>query len=710
MTHRFISRFFSLLLIIPAHKVHAYWQVQDRPLDPKPYGRTVENPISVSYSHQGVIEGSGKPISSEKPFEMSGFVRNKTEKRLEFQIGYVTDTATYQPENCPVSIHLAMGTMRSTLKQQIPLRSVHPNAETFENLSSRYDYLMPAFSISLPQQEGSYQLSVVSDQRCVSGKLFVFDPKVWEKANSIPARRMALIVADSIGSAWFQNKRRFMPFVQNFFSKPGRSLATNVISISTNTIDTTRGLTDMRQSLQEATKLMSDHFDEKTGLIPSFLNAGYEVVNYSSNYLLSQDINHGGFRQYYNLDITGGANNSRNAEIRVSMYLDWLHRHPDHNVFIFTWFDDSHAWVTSPANRPEFKLQNLPYKVLERNQKTMEEQARSLSYLDMQLEKLLKSPQLQNADILFTSDHGLDYKTLNHPHPMWPSCSHSVSMNNNHVHPDAVETFAGLKLAHGTSVVPAHETSLFDWIKTAILRSHPNVDTSRWQGEDLKNSSPEDVIVSVSHQQRGSFRHRGQHYYFSELTCENKVPLTVLDKDLQPVSLEKSDNLIQRLVQLGFGQYQELSLDYYQMASDCRIKVDGLKAADNSTETLNFGMSPANWMESQTSYISALSAQVTISAIPDGCADVRISYLSRNVNGKLDLNNKSFLKFLASPAPHSLKFSRPTLVIAADSGALSIIKSGKFVHLNSQQKEKTSISANLKQAMKSWGYIQNEKE
>lgn len=711
MILRFIVPFFSLGL---STKAFSSWQVTERPLEKKPYAREYEHRISISQGFAGIIEGAGLWIEKDQPANFQiGPGRNRP-RELEFQVGYLTTEKADPTATCRVTLNLDGESKRTV---SIPLRSVDPAHSTVEELGSSFDYLMPAFRFNISPSAVPKSVTIKSDERCKSGRLVLYDPKVWEHINLEPAKRFFLIFSDSIGKAWFEDGRRFMPFVQQYFQGKDKLFSTSVISIATNTNDATLNVMDMRPSLRDPEKLSSAHYNATKSLVPAFLNAGFDVVNYSSNFLLNHEYSHGGFRQYYNIDISSeGASHKRNAEIRVSMYLDWLKRHPEHDAFIFTWFDDTHVWHKPPTYRPEFKPVNLPYNVTPDKQQTLEEQAQALSYIDIQMERLLTSSLAKDATVLLTTDHGLNWNTLNAPTALWPKCSGESRPANHHVRPVEVQTFAALQTPGTDIKAPRHETSLFDWIYTAVKGSFPDVDVSFWSGKLLQDTNPKDYLLSFSHNRRGSFRRDGQHFYFSELSCRSDQLMSILDSNEQDLAEGPRFEFFKALRDQHFTveTYQPVSLRFFQMGSPCKVMVDGLLDDKGAALAVELGSDMRNpWMSSTSAYVPAIVDsvfRVKAWSVPAGCADVQASMIRRSLQRKLDVLHGGLIELSGVPISESYRFKKPTLLIRKNSPSLYTIEQGRLALKDQPLTQKSKISANLKQAMKSWGYIQNEKE
>lgn len=693
-------------MTLKASSALAYWQVVDRPLEEKPYTRELKHRFYFHDKYSIGIDGSGLPIKAgTNPLFERSLTPGKP-KELEFQLGYLTKVHPYDKQaSCAIDLRL-VGETEINQSYTVPLRSIDLRSLTIQDMGSRYDYLMPAFKISLP--ETWTKVSAVAEVKgCGDGQSVFFDPKIWEHANDLPARRMLFFVADSVGKDWFENGREFMPRMQKFFSSKDAFLATNVVSTSTNTVYTTDMVVDQRYSSKSESKFIRG--DTSTGLVSDYMNAGYDTYASVSNFLLVNENSQGGFRNLFQIDVTGlDAISRRSDEFRSRMVADWINRHPDHNVMMLTWSDVTHAWVEPPQIGSGYDESKLPYvDRIVRNVEDVSRQGRALNYLDAAFAPLFDNALVQASDVMFFSDHGLHFDSLQYGVPGWPRCFGESSMNNNTVGPDELRIFAGIRSANPLIKASKAEAGTLDWMYTLTKLNHPEVDTSRWQGRLVSVLSGNEPVVSFAQGRRNAMRSDGKHYLWTLRTCGDDGALTVLEQDeVTPAKPEIVHRLSNWLKASGLVRAHKIDLKIHQRSSACQVRVATEQGRDAKGAPLMAITGPDDgWFSKSTVYLTSMEPDMRIESSPPGCAEVRLGVFRRRT--PISLAQSGLSRYLDQPAPSKTSPIVETTVSLDVDPRLFRLLNGSFV---AEEAANTAgvISADLKSAMKAWGYIQDE--
>ena len=173
--------------------VDASWKIDLRPLESKPYGRNIAPLFKIDVEVLSHLEGAGVELKSGRNeiFSVS-LAQDGRPRQLEFQLGYLTNKDSYESgQSCRVEYALSSSAGTSARKTvDIPLRSIHPAVETVENLQSGYDYLLPSFRVDLSPKGKKVQLTLAMDQQCGSGRMVLYDPKIWVKRDEAPPKRL----------------------------------------------------------------------------------------------------------------------------------------------------------------------------------------------------------------------------------------------------------------------------------------------------------------------------------------------------------------------------------------------------------------------------------------------------------------------------------------------------------------------------------------
>jgi hypothetical protein len=713
MLHRLC--FLSLWVALAALPAHARWTVETRPLETRPYTRELK-PLVQLHERNGLthVEGVGVEFAqgSTVLFDVP-LAKDDRPRQLELHVGYLTlEKLSGPPRGCAVSFHVEAGEARK-VDITVPLRSMEGASIPVEELRARYDYFTPQVEAPLPAGATRLKVTAQVDGECAAGKLLVLDPKVWRRESDEKARRLIFIPSDSMSGAWFDKGRRFMPFTQDWFARPGARLNSNVISIGTNTNDVTNILSRMAYDVRDATQLGT--VPPGPGLVPAFLEAGYDVPSFNSNLLFSSMWRPAGFRYFVNVDMKGVPVADRHVEVLADMMIDWLKRHPDHDVFLFTWFTATHVHGVAPSVRPDFPMQRVLEGTPAHSRRWMLEMARALSYTDLVLEKFLQEPLVEQADILFFSDHGLNWETLDKLTPLWGRCVHKEATANWHVEPEEVRIVTGMRV-HGYDPGPLEfETSLMDWVYSALKHHNPKLPLETFAGKDLWEAKPGEPLVSISHGRRGAVRRNGQHFYFED-QCDSFREMLFLDSQKQPVSPETAVELVQVLASRDLlrTSYRELTVEVFHGSAECKVELR-LPAAifkDGSPAPARLSVDPTRWYTRLELFVpgtlSPAPDGLIIESSPVGCAELQTGYVRQRLPGSFNLKGSGFEPLMHLPGP-DVSPGAATVIRPLGSPASYTRKGSAFVSSQAVQPAQSApISRELRAAMKRWGYIQDD--
>jgi hypothetical protein len=708
---------------------YASWKIDLRPLEKKPYGRNISPLFKIRVEVLSHLEGAGIELKRGRQDVFSvPLAKDGKPRQLEFQLGYLTNNNSYERgKSCRVEYVLTSSAGISAHKTvDIPLRSIHPAAETVETLQSGYDYLLPSFRHEVSPRGTSLKLTLAMDKQCDAGRVVLYDPKIWVKKDDTPAKRFFMIVADSISADWFDSGRSFMPATVQFFKTEGGIFATDVYSVSTNTDDTTSIIAKMKflisnrhspkTIVENGRGLVFDHpLDNVSGLVPTFLNAGYDAIAYNSNLLLSTVFEGGaGFRNFYNLNVDGPQANARNPEIMTAMAADWVKRHPEHDALFLLWFDATHVNGPHPRYRDNLDLKQVPYAGPERAMGAIQGQAQSISYVDLVLENFLKADFVQDSDFIFFADHGINFDTLEHGTPLWGVCQKNERPANWHLMPVEVHIPAGLKINGATLKPPTAETSIIDWIYTAVKKHNPRLDLSNWEGADLATADKHRPILMASHGQRGAMRLEGRHILFSDQTCNPLKGGFFLNLDYSRAKLSDIKILLQELNKRSLLSYFPLRLDFLHGLSSCQVEVKWPVAFGESgsvLDSISIDLAPDRWYSNRILYIPEILGSVaggSVSATPAGCVEVKAGYIQRKVDRVVDLTTFGLAPFYYPSSEIRLPDHEKGQVNMSLLNRRFVRRGGSMLDYATGDAAKVGLSAELKAAMKSWGYIHDK--
>ncbi len=709
----------------------ASWKIDLRPLENKPYGRNIAPLFKIDVEVLSHLEGAGVELKSGRNeiFSVS-LAQDGRPRQLEFQLGYLTNKESYENgQSCRVEYALSSSSGTSARKTvDIPLRSIHPAVETVENLQSGYDYLLPSFRVDLSPKGKKVQLTLAMDQQCGSGRMVLYDPKIWVKRDEAPPKRLFIMVADSLSADWFDQGRNFMPATRQFFKSEGGIFSTDVYSMSTNTDDTTNILSKMKFliSNRHSPKTIAENgrgliFDSPignaSGLVPTFLNAGYDAIAFTSNLLLSTVFEGGtGFRNFYNLNVDGPDANARNPEIMTAMVKDWVKRHPDHDALFLLWFDTTHVNGPHPTHRDALDLSQVPYRGPERMKDVIRGQAQSMSYVDMVLEDFFKADFARDSDFLFFSDHGINFDTLEHKTPLWGTCQKVEMGANWHLLPVEVRIPAGLKIRGVNLQPPKAETSIIDWVFTAAKKHNPKLDLGNWEGADLATADKRRPILMASHGQRGAMRVEGRHLLFSNQICGQNKGAFFLDLDYGRARLSDIKVLLQELHKRSLLTYIPLQIEFLHGLSSCNVGVQWPAAFSEGgpvMDSLNLHLASDRWYSNRTLYVPEMLISVdgaSVSAAPAGCAEIKAGYIRRKIDGVMDLTTFGLAPFFYPSNDIRFPDNERSLVNMRFLNRPSIRRDGHMRDYVGGSEAKVGLSAELKAAMRSWGYIHDEEQ
>lgn len=704
--------FFSSLLLLPLTAA-ARWRVELRPLDVRPYALEVKPLVSL-HPRSGLshLEGLGTVLPAGQAtavFDVPLAVDARP-RELEFHLAHLSEEATFGGGACSVALRVE-GAAGSVPDVALPLRSLEPGNIDERALRARYDALFP--EVRVPVKAGATRLSVTAtpSAACGDGKVVLLAPHVWRKESDGPPKRLIFVASDAISADWLEQGRRFMPFTQDFFRHGGARLNTRVFSVGTNTHDTTQVLSRMRLELRDAHALGTT--GPARGLVPAFLDGGYEVLSFNSNLLLSTAWRHAGFRLLFNLNVSGTPLNERHPELLVAMMKDWLRRHPDHDVFFFTWFDATHHNGPAPRVRPGFS----PEKSLRRgapwSQKYLDMQARSLSYVDLAMEELLTDKLASQADVLFFSDHGLNFQSLEHPEPLWGKCVTRHAPANWHAGEVELRVPVGFKVRGFDPGDIPFDTSLLDWVYTAVRRHNPELPFDGRSGVDVTRVTANTPVVSVSHGLRGAVRLGGVHHLFEDACSEGGVP-SAYDASGNALRGAARERVLGALGERGLGGMRAWDLELYAGDGGCRLEVGlppGVRDEHGGALPELLRVDPSRWYTRVRMVVPALAPAaalpVVVTATPEGCAEVRAGYVRRPLRGAMDVSRAGLWALAGVDGPK----------VAPAAGAVVRLRrrdeplrwdGTRFGAEVAASPETQQLSSEIRAAMKKWGYIQDE--
>lgn len=703
---------FLSLLLMPA-LAHARWSVELRPLEQRPYRRAFPTLIAVhAQSNLSRLEGSGVELAAsgastvfDVPLPPAAEPRE-----LELNLGYLTDGALPPGAGACALTLTAEGAEPATRSVELPLRSVEPATLPLDEVRARYDYLTPEVRWAVAPGATRLALRVRPAAACRAGRLIALNPKVWRKISDAKPKRLVFIPSDSISGDWFDEGRRLMPFVQDYFARPGARWTSRAVSVASNTHDTTHIIDIMQLYLRDGEAVRG--FPASPGLTPAFLEAGYEVLSFNSNLLLAATWQPAGFRHLFNLNAAGSEVNDRNPEILTEMMLDWLRRHPEHDIFFYTWFDATHSGAPAPRWRPEIEQEKLLRRAPEWSAGKMANQARGMSYVDLVLEAFLSDPSLAEADVLFFADHGLNFDTLDHPKPLWGRCSPREAPSNWHLAPEELRIPVGVRVQGWDPGPIAHETSLLDWVYSAVKHHNPAIDIAGFGGRDLAAVRADDPMVAVSHGRRGAIRLGGRHFVFED-ACISGEGATFLDAALQPVGEADLARLEQALTSQGMMLYRSLTVEAFHGRGECpvEIRLPSSFLPDGSAAAPSLSLDPSRWFSRLAVFVPATTPgtykRLAINSGADGCVEAQAGYVRKRLPKTFDFAG-SGLWSLAQVAGPELGVGGHAAIRVVHPGRAYRRTATGFTAEAAASTQKSELSREVRAAMKLWGYIQDD--
>lgn len=677
------------------------WRVESRPLETAPYD-IQSFPLHKMRTELTHWEGSAQPLAAGDNTIRDFAVSDAGEHELELQLAYLMEKPfTGAPRSCRIELELTSPTgetQRST--QEVPLRSLASESMSFEGLSKAYDWLMPAVRLPLTGA-GTWRWRARLPSACPEGQVFIVDPKVWVYDAARAPHRLVLIISDAIGADWVENGQNALPALREWFNQPGATFSSNVASVGTNTGDATLSIFRMRSDMRESAHLTRG--TKPTGLVPAFLNHGYEVLGFNSNLYLTSGFYPTGFRNLLDFD-AGGPNpvSKRHVEMLPAMTQDWLRRHPKHDVLSVIWLTATHHGVFAPG----VPVTALPTTAPARQERFREMQRQTLAYTDAELAKALSTAPLSEADVFFFSDHGLNYRTLEHPEPVWGRCSERPMTANNHLEPDELRVPIGARVRGHPIAAPAFEVSSLDWVYTVIKLHNPAVLQPSWEGQDLLQAS-EQPRLSTSSYQRGAVRFEGRHLRFQDATCRaNDELVDVVKEDGTRAEPAERELVVEVLAERGLLSVERYELSVVWGASPCRVFIDAAagRGVDHHELTAEGG-----WYTTQVVHVQQRADKgraITLRAEPAGCLAVQAGPVRRTVRDGFELNRSGVFEYSALPANN--------IAPAAEQSVMRLLRKGEFRRtpagwepVNSAN-ESNAASTDVRAMMKRWGYIHDE--
>jgi hypothetical protein len=719
-----------------------------RPLEKAPFTREVPRLVSVGMDGRDLgewkgkarIEGSGVVLTEGKAQVFDVELPAGRGRTLELQLGYLTDVAELpKGAECPVRLHVEgvrnQGEPeRRDLDKTVPLRSVLARAAPFAALTA-WDYLMPSQAIAIDDRVVRLRLSVTTTAGCTKGKVLLFDPKVWAERPG-KAHRAMFLTTDSIGGEWFDESRSFAPSVRNVFEGQG-AFATNVLSVSTNTLDTSRILSRMRLDLSGTywgvEKQRSDlvrwmgEKENMDGLIPAFLNAGYDVLSWNSNPFLTSLLDPIGFRNVYVVDKLGSDNNERAPEWQLEMVRDWSAKHVGYDVLFWLWFDATHPGGVAPRKRPGLKPASMPKWTENKEARSMIEQMGSaLSYVDLAVDGFEKAGGLRDLDVLFFTDHGINFDGSHGPGlPDWAACETRKIAGNNLLYPDETRIPVGLRLASGKRLPPPKaKSSLIDWVRTFVKLHNADIARANWEGVELDSTPNEPrALLSVVKERGALYQPDGHIVGFSQMICPGQPGPPIVSIDYHraasrfgPASSEQTAELMHALGERELLKYRAYRVDVLSGQAPCTITIEDAFAVNARGEPApKIAIPSGDWLTTEHVYIPELAgvrstAELRVSAEPKGCGTLQVGRLSRRLNKAVELSHgfEAFSRHAATDmmpgALATVRIQREPTEYALHQKKLTALSSGGA----GTDKTRIDEMPELKAAMKRWGYIQDD--
>jgi hypothetical protein len=444
-----------------------------------------------------------------------------------------------------------------------------------------------------------------------------------------------------------------------------------------------------------------------------------------------------GFRNVYDLNFNGVAQNDHHVEITADMTLDWLARHPEHDALLLLWTTSTHDLSAPPRTRPGLDLRRAPFLDFPWAHADVLSQGRGLSYVDLALERLLASRFVADSDVVYFSDHGGDYQFYHAEAPAWWTCTPAMDTSNTLAFPFATHVPIGVRLRERPIRAPVAEASVLDWVKSAVSRHNPALDLHAWSGRDVEAMGPDDALVAMGHDRQlhpedpaqrasdgreighGSARVGGRHYLWSANECAPWEGRPILRHDtMQPAEREAVRAILSELHGQGVLEYRRLDVRLVPGRGPCDVRIRAPLALDEHGAALPeaFAMPIGAWTSARTLFVPRMlglqSAQDTfIESAPPGCAVVQVGPIRRGTGQPLGLGESGVAAFLASVGVDELRPERQAVVRVEGSKDVFRLAAGRMVVRRAgstgASAEGSRFSSELKAAMKRWGYVQD---
>lgn len=719
MSRSLLSGLISLAFCATAH---AAWRIDVRPLEAAPYTRGYKPLVSISAAAGlGRIEGAGlKLAAGEQVLAFRAPLSGPGHRRLELQLGYLS-TAEKADHSARCVVHLVLnGAPRDV---ETTLRTVHPAGETYADVSSRYDYFMPALVVDLPDDAREVALQVAVPSSCQAGRVVVYDPKVWIERPG-PAKRLLIIVADELAGTWFTEGRQIAPAIQRFFSQKGSVLAP-AWSNAKDTFNAIRILTRMHFVLYQSKTL---HFPDEppNGLVPAFLNAGYDAISISSNIVLTSAYDGGiGFRSYFDVDYRAPYESSRrHPELLATLMRDWIARHPDHDALLMMWTAATHEPWIAPRARDGVEKQPLIYPQYPKGKVALEQQRRALSYIDLAFEPLLADPLVAASDVLFLADHARNWEHYADKAPDWTSCDRTGTDHAHNLgHPLVIDIPVGLRL-HDRPLeqAPPVRVSMLDWVSTAVRRHNPAIDTRGWEGRDVASITTEEPLLFAIWK---NFAAAGMHVggrtiMFAESQCRPFGPglFRVWDQaaGFPSAGVDDVRLFVRELAKHAELTYRALDLDIQHGQAPCSVTLDGpLLANADGQVSGTLRLDGDGWYGSHRVYVDEVSLgaaeDLVLRAEPAGCLRLQEGLYKRTTEASTPLVANGWFALLGDPPEPLVPDAAGRSVLRLSSPGRHYFEGGAWKPLDpaaARSRDGDAMSTQLKEAMKRWGYIQDD--
>ncbi len=757
------------VLLLSNSKVEASWQVEKRLFEDSHSNKSRFYPhlYRVTYRHSVLIEGAGVKISHQG-VDLHSELRTTHSngqkilaKNLELQLGYITKPRVLTAQSCPVRLSLNYGEGQIDHNINIPLKSMDPDFWSPQEIK-KYDFLMPSHRFSIPPEAPFIQISLSPLSDCSSGELILFNPLIWSQSQGKPGKRFILLIHDGVSGDWLKKAPHLFKNALKFYgSKQKSAVLDRAISPGSNTFDTTLTVFNGKYNGNYLRFPKSTQFKKvvshQSGLVPMFLEQGYEAISFSSNYLMSSSFAHTGFRNLVNLDIHGSSWNHHHAEVLTQWLVDWLERHPEHDVFFAVWFDVTHAWNNAPHQGKWYKDKDshkVYPQILRRDD--AERMAKAISYLDTVLEPFYSHPLIRKSDVIQFSDHGVNFDTLGNKTDLWGSCGTDTATANWHLFPVSVRVPFFMRSQQPIRV-QSKDYGLMNLLAFALHKHNPALSYYSKLDHSLENgqlpNQPHPMIFG--HGGRMGVITQQNYFLYSPYICKGQNLPTLLDysNKLKPTPLSSFYNLQKRLAKHQLIPTQKVSIHLLNLGGEtctASLTTPGLFFDQHGNATSKLTLKPKihQWLTKTDIFIpfygKKLEKQnwnhfnrVTLSADQKNCLFVDTRYVTHPISSATPSHLGYFKNFHPSLQIKpklktsqkqgvflNLQFSDAILVFSENSRSWVNQEDMAIHHKPSFNKKNTTsnqvkskkvkkqkfISKELKSLMKAWGYIQSEDE